>query len=103
MDSDPSTEEEIARAGADKVPLVVVPVAFVSEHSETLVELDILYRKLAESHGVPSYWRVPALGVEDLFIESLAEFCRRADRREPVCSFAGSRYCPSRFDACPCT
>src|SRR5690606_14615842 len=39
----PFTEDEIRRAGSDGVPLVVVPVAFVSEHSETLVELDMIY------------------------------------------------------------
>ncbi|MBM3566927.1 MAG: ferrochelatase, partial [Alphaproteobacteria bacterium] len=37
----PSTESEIARAGRDGVPVVVAPIAFVSEHSETLVELDV--------------------------------------------------------------
>ena len=49
----PSTEEEIARAGADKVKAVVYPLSFVSEHSETLVELDIEYRHLAAKQGVP--------------------------------------------------
>jgi len=48
----PSTEEEIARAGREKVALLVVPIAFVSEHSETLVELDVEYRDVAEKHGV---------------------------------------------------
>ncbi|MBF0393999.1 MAG: ferrochelatase, partial [Alphaproteobacteria bacterium] len=43
----PATDDEIRRAGADKVGLVVVPIAFVSEHSETLVELDIEYAELA--------------------------------------------------------
>src|SRR5262249_17521704 len=42
----PSTEVEIARAGADKVKAIVYPLSFVSEHSETLVELDIDYRHL---------------------------------------------------------
>src|SRR5581483_3136248 len=44
----PSTEAEIRRAGKDGVPVLVAPIAFVSEHSETLVELDIEYRHLAE-------------------------------------------------------
>jgi ferrochelatase len=74
----PSTEEAIAKAGGDKVPLVVVPIAFVSEHSETLVELDIDYRHIAQEEGVPDYCRVPALGVEPLFIDSLAALCRNA-------------------------
>ncbi|MBP7252114.1 MAG: ferrochelatase, partial [Alphaproteobacteria bacterium] len=47
----PSTEAEIERAAHDRVPIVVVPIAFVSEHSETLVELDIEYRHLAQDKG----------------------------------------------------
>lgn len=71
----PSTEEEIIQAGKDGMAVVVVPIAFVSEHSETLVELDVEYRHLAQEHGVPAYWRVPALGCEPYFIETLAELC----------------------------
>ena len=55
----PSTEAEIERAAHDKVAVLVVPIAFVSEHSETLVELDVEYRALAERLGVPGYFRVP--------------------------------------------
>ena len=97
----PSTEEEIARAGKDGVPVVVVPVAFVSEHSETLVELDIEYRHLAEESGVPSYWRVPALGTEPLFIETLADLCTKS-ALEGTASFNKERYCLRNFEKCPC-
>lgn len=69
----PSTEEELARAGADKVPVVIIPVAFVSEHSETLVELDIEYRHLAQNLGIPAYFRAPAVSSHPLFIEGLAQ------------------------------
>jgi ferrochelatase len=68
----PATDKEIERAGTDGKSLIVVPIAFVSEHSETLVELDIEYGKLAREHGVPRYLRVPALGTHPLFIECLA-------------------------------
>src|SRR3546814_15520989 len=44
----PATDSEIEKAARAGQPIVVVPIAFVSEHSETLVELDIEYRKLAE-------------------------------------------------------
>jgi ferrochelatase len=74
----PSTEHEIARAGADKVSAVVYPLSFVSEHSETLVELDIDYRRLASAKGVPTYVRVPAVGTHPLFIEGLARLVRDA-------------------------
>ncbi|HEC14749.1 MAG TPA: ferrochelatase [Rhodospirillales bacterium] len=72
----PSTDAELRRAGRDKVSVVVVPIAFVSEHSETLVELDIEYRDLAKEWGVPRYYRVPALGVSDEFIEGLANLAK---------------------------
>ncbi|MDE3060000.1 MAG: ferrochelatase [Pseudomonadota bacterium] len=98
----PSTEEEILQAGTDKKPLLVVPISFVSEHSETLVELDIEYRKLADRHGVPGYWRVPALSVEPLFIESLANLCLNADRSQKICSFSHTRHCPRNYEQCPC-
>lgn len=98
----PSTEEEIRRAGADKVPVVVVPVAFVSEHSETLVELDVEYRHLANEAGVPSYWRVPALATEGLFIDTLADLCLKADRGDSTASFDKARYCTRDFAKCAC-
>ncbi len=48
----PATDDEIKAAGREGIGLAVVPIAFVSEHSETLVELDIEYRKLADEAGV---------------------------------------------------
>ena len=77
----PSTEDELRRAGRDKVPVVVVPVAFVSEHSETLVELDIDYKVLAKEEGVPFYGRVPALGTHPAYIEALAQLAAEAKKR----------------------
>jgi ferrochelatase len=74
----PSVDSEVRRAGEEGVPLVVAPIAFVSEHSETLVELDIEYRRLAQSCGVPSYRRVPAVGTAAPFIEALASLVRGA-------------------------
>jgi ferrochelatase len=68
----PSTDEEIRRAGAERRGVVVVPIAFVSEHSETLVELDQEYRKLADAAGVPRYERVATPTVAEPFIEGLA-------------------------------
>jgi protoporphyrin/coproporphyrin ferrochelatase len=74
----PATDEEIRRAGKDAVRLIVAPISFVSEHSETLVELDLDYRHLAETVGVPSYHRVSTVGVSPSFIESLATLVNRA-------------------------
>ena len=74
----PSTEQEIRRAGADKAAVVLYPLSFVSEHSETLVELDIDYRLLAQQAGVPTYIRVPTVGTHPLFIQGLANLVRAA-------------------------
>ncbi len=98
----PSTDDELARAGADGVPVVVAPIAFVSEHSETLVELDIEYRKLAAECGVPAYVRVPALGTASPFIDGLAGLVRRAVGGPPgTWSQEGRRICPYGYRGCP--
>ncbi len=74
----PYTDDEIRRAGGEKKPLVVVPIAFVSEHSETLVELDMDYKRVADQAGVPNYVRVRALGTHPEFIAGLADLVRGA-------------------------
>jgi protoporphyrin/coproporphyrin ferrochelatase len=99
----PYAEAEIRQAGVDRVPLVVLPVAFVSEHSETLVELDRDYARLAEESGVPAYVRVPALGNNPNFIAGLARLARGAVSRDGLrpCSLTGGRLCPADRHACP--
>jgi len=74
-------------------------VAFVSEHSETLVELDIEYKKLAEKNGCAFYKRVPALGTEENFINGLAELVLQPQTRG---DFVSSITCPNKFVKCPC-
>lgn len=101
----PYTDAEIERAGRDGVPLVVVPLAFVSEHSETLVELDIEYRKLAEASGVPLYLRVPTVGTGAAFIGGLANMVAAAiiDGRPEgsgIDSGTGGRICPATRRRC---
>lgn len=76
----PSTEDEIAAAGDEGTSLVVIPLAFVSEHSETLVELDIEYAELAKKTGVPHYKRVDTVGVSEDFIAGLASLVLRVKR-----------------------
>lgn len=98
----PSTEEELERAGHDKVAVLVCPIAFVSEHSETLVELDVEYREEAEKLGVPGYFRVPAQNSDPDFIAALADLVRGARRSgRALCSFAGARQCPKQHRDCP--
>lgn len=99
----PSTESEIVAAGKARRTLVVVPIAFVSEHSETLVELDIEYRALAEKCGVETFRRVPALGAAPEFIAALAGMVEEALARGPgLAPAAGRRICPGHRTACPC-
>lgn len=78
----PYTDDEIRAAGAAGIALVVAPISFVSEHSETLVELDDDYARLARECGVPSYRRVPTVGTHPLFIEALGSLVRRAQAGE---------------------
>ena len=94
----PYTDAEIERAGADKVAVVVVPIAFISEHSETLVELDIDYRDLAERSGVPVYRRLPTVGADPQFIEGLAALVRRPFTG--LQSGEGGRICSAGFSGC---
>ncbi|HZF34745.1 MAG TPA: ferrochelatase [Candidatus Angelobacter sp.] len=90
----PYTDDEIRRAGRDGVAVVLFPIAFVSEHSETLVELDIDYRHIADHSGVPSYVRVPTVGTTPAFIAGLAELVRAAVASPaPVRSQVGRRLC----------
>ena len=99
---EPATVDELDRAGRDRVPVVLVPIAFVSEHSETLVELDVTYREHAERAGVPAYHRVPALGTHPAFIEALAGLVRRAlDGETHLDSGEGGRLCPAAHGGCP--
>jgi len=98
----PSTVEALERAGQEKKPVLVVPVAFVSEHSETLVELDIEYKHVAEGFGVPEYGRVPALGTGSSYIEALAGLCVDASKPAGIRSNTCARLCPPSFSQCPC-
>jgi ferrochelatase len=98
----PSTEDEIARAGTEKVALLIAPIAFVSDHSETLVELDVEYRELADEDGVPAYFRAPVQNSDPAFIHALANLVRRSVRRGTgLCSFAGTRTCYRPHKDCP--
>jgi protoporphyrin/coproporphyrin ferrochelatase len=99
----PSIDEEIRRAGAEGTGLLIVPVAFVSEHSETLVELDVEFRHLAGEVGVPTYLRAPTVGTDENFIGALASLVKEAFARPAsIMSGAGQRLCPAQLGKCPC-
>ncbi|WP_395015616.1 ferrochelatase [Dongia sp.] len=74
----PPTDHSIEEAASAGKAVIVVPIAFVSEHSETLVELDIEYRHLAEKRGAAAYERAPTVSEDADFIAGLAQLVRRA-------------------------
>jgi ferrochelatase len=97
----PSLDDEITRAGNDKVGIIIVPIAFTSDHSETLVELDIEYKETAEEYKLPFYYRVKALNSDGYFIESLVDICKNISLKDQDCSSDnGIRVCPKNFTKC---
>ncbi len=94
---EPSTEHELERAGQDNVNVVLIPIAFVSEHSETLVELDIEYKELADEAGVPHYGRVPTLTTDGRFIQSLVDEISKTNE-----GWKSEAPCPQNFGKCYC-
>jgi ferrochelatase len=71
---EPSTNDVIVELGNREIAdVLLVPISFVSEHIETLYELDILYRKVAAEVGIRNFRRVPALNCHPNFIRALAE------------------------------
>ena len=95
----PSTPDAIRQAGVDGVGVVVTPIAFVSEHIETLVELDIEYGELAHEAGVHPYLRAPAVGVAEPFIDALAQAVSESLGRTGTAPFGPG--CQGRWKACP--
>jgi len=75
----PMTSDVIVDLGKNGIrDVLVVPISFVSEHSETLYELDILYKKSAEKAGITNFRRVPALNSDATFIRALADIAEGA-------------------------
>jgi protoporphyrin/coproporphyrin ferrochelatase len=68
--------EDLAEKGIEE--LVVVPISFVSEHIETLEEIDMEYREIAEEAGIKTFARVPAPDTDPTFIQALADLVVRA-------------------------
>ena len=73
----PGTDETLIELGRDGVrDVVVVPLSFVSDHIETLYEVDVLFAAQARRAGISGYYRTPALNTHPLFIDALAELVR---------------------------
>ncbi len=99
----PSTEDIIIENSKLGKHIVLVPIAFVSEHSETLVELDIEYKELADKNGCKNYLRVPALGTNTNYIKAMSDLIINKKEYD----FNGKLFppkiqCPNEFKKCPC-
>ncbi|CAN5209211.1 ferrochelatase [soil metagenome] len=99
----PATPDAISAAVDDGKGVLLVPVAFVSEHVETLVELDRDYAELAEELNCRHYLRAPAVGITGRFVEGLADSVLAAVGRTGVQASCGGRVCPKTFGKCPST
>lgn len=81
----PYTDEAMERLAHNGVKeLVVVPISFVSEHIETLEEIDMEYRELAEAAGIETFARVPAPDADPAFIQALADLVLKALNEPPI-------------------
>ncbi len=93
----PSTIEALEDAGRARLAVVVVPIAFISDHIETLVELDIENRHLAEQAGVAAYIRARVPNDDPAFIKALAGIVQKA----PVSGLARGGGACGAHKACP--
>ncbi len=94
----PDTCDEIELAGQEKKALIIAPISFVSEHVETLVELDIEYKEIANKYDL-EYIRVPTLRTNELFIEGISKLvCSNFESSEGQ----ANRICPRDFVNCLC-
>jgi protoporphyrin/coproporphyrin ferrochelatase len=99
----PSTEDIIVENSKIGKHIVLVPIAFVSEHSETLVELDIEYKEIADANGCKNYTRVPALGINEDFIKAMSELIiKKNEYKINENLYPPKTQCPSNFKKCPC-
>ncbi|MDA9654202.1 ferrochelatase [Candidatus Pelagibacter sp.] len=99
----PSTETIIIENSKIGKHIVLVPIAFVSEHSETLVELDIEYKEIADANGCKNYTRVPALGINEDFIKAMSELIiKKNEYKINEDLYPPKTQCPSNFKKCPC-
>ena len=98
----PSTEEALQKAADDKVGVVILPHAFTQEHVETLVEIEIEYREEAEKMGLHEFYRVPTVGMSDVFIDGLKNLVLNNLGKNKTLSHTGKRLCADSFTDCYC-
>ncbi|MBI1954134.1 MAG: ferrochelatase [Proteobacteria bacterium] len=92
----PDTQEEVKKTAEQQKPLIIVPLSFVSEHSETLIELDQDYQNLYKSLKGPYYSRVPTVMTHPDFIQGLAQLVQDALQQKSQSCFGNFKQCPYR-------
>jgi ferrochelatase len=88
----PYADEVIIKASKMNKNILIVPISFVSEHVETLVELDLEYKELAKSNGAKAYYRAKTVSVDDVFIKGLKNLIINDEIDCPPC--------PKKFNKC---
>jgi protoporphyrin/coproporphyrin ferrochelatase len=99
----PSTEEALEKAAKDQVPVIIYPHAFVSEHVETLVEIEHEYRELAHQLGVPGFIRAGTVMTHPSFIKGLGELVQGSlSNIEDLAPGVPNCHCDFQWVKCPC-
>ena len=96
----PSTEEALHKAAKDSVPVIIIPHAFTQEHVETLVEIEMEYREIADRIGVPGFYRVSTVGIHPDFIRGLADMVLSSHTAPAIASHVGVSVCPPEAKEC---
>jgi len=100
----PSLDDALKKAKDDGKPVVILPHAFTQEHVETLVEIEIEYREMAEEMGLHHYYRVDTVGTSAAFIEGLADLVLKnmgkSTNGNKTVSNLGDSLCPKDFKDC---
>lgn len=91
----PATEAEIKRLAQERKSILLVPISFVSEHSETLYEIDYQYKILAEKSGVRKFLRVSTVDIHPKFIGQMVELCHQK-------AFIDNFICSQKTKKCIC-
>ena len=97
---EPMTETELVKCAKEKIVPIIIPVAFVSENSETLFELDMDYRELLKENGMPDMFRVPTVSCNELYIECLVDLIKLSVISDTP--FPTGRGCSNDETDCPC-
>lgn len=96
----PSLDEALEKAAKDKKSVLIFPHAFTQEHVETLVELDIEYKEMAEELGIEGYYRAHTVGTHPLFIEGLADLVSQHIDKQEISADGGKCICPNEYGRC---